>query len=104
GSLEKPTDDAVKALMVALEDSDLAVRHQTAFALSRIGSAAKSAAPALLTVLKNRELDADSRALAAQALGEMGEEAKPAIAALIAALKDDNDLVRQEAASALGNL
>ena len=104
GGFEKPTDDAVKALIVALEDSDPAVRHQTAFALSRIGSTAKSAAPALLTLLKNRELDADSRALAAQALGEMGEEAIPAIAALIAALKDESAFVRQEAASALGNI
>jgi HEAT repeat protein len=104
GGVEKPSDEVIKGLMAALEDREAGVRQQTAFALSRIGSAGKSAAPSLIELLKNKEMDPDSRALAAQALGEMGADGKSAISALIAALMDEDDFVRQEAAAALGGI
>jgi HEAT repeat protein len=44
------------------------------------------------------------RAMAASSLGRLGPEAKAAVPALTAALQDEDDMVREHAAEALGQI
>ncbi len=62
------------------------MRRIAAFALGKIGPAAKEAVPALIAALKDE--DKDVRVYAASALGHIGPAAKEAVPALEAAARD----------------
>jgi hypothetical protein len=64
----------------ALKDKDKGTRIAAAFALGKIGPAAKDAVPALIEALKDK--DRDVRSTAAQALSGIGPAAKAAVPAL----------------------
>jgi HEAT repeat protein len=80
------------------------VRAAAATALGRLGSDAKSAVPALIALLKDK--DDTPRAAAAEALGRIGVEAQDAVPALLEVLKDRqaDPQPRIRAAFALGRL
>ncbi len=84
----------VPTLIHKLKDRDKEVRFNAAYAVGKIGPAAKEAVPALIAALKD-----EYRWVAASALGKIGPAAVPA---LIAALKDEDGSVRVSAAFALG--
>jgi HEAT repeat protein len=104
GGMTAPSEEVVKALASALDDSHANVSQQAAFALGQIGESAKSALPQLLTVLKKRQTAPELLRLAAQAIGEMGPAAKEAIPELRDALKSEDALIRKAAAQALGGI
>lgn len=104
GRLESVPAKHVQTLTAGIQDKDPEVRRQTLFALVQLGPAVKAAAPALLEVVSNKELDAETRGLAAQALAELGAEPKQSVPALIDLLKEKDDYLRLRAAAALGVL
>lgn len=75
------------------------VRGGAAWALGRIGEAAKPAIPLLIDTLTSQHVSV--RRNAPRALGNFGEEAKPATAALRQLLDDEDSQVRVQAAAAL---
>ena len=88
---------AVELLIEALDsDKDEVVRWVSANALGRIGD--KKALEPLIEALKN-DVHPDVRWHAAESLGELGEE--KAVRPLTDALEDEDDWVRDFAASAL---
>ena len=92
-------DEAViRALAAALDDQDRDLRRTAADSLARLadkmGSLPADIAPALITVLADR--DRDVRVGAVRALGRSGNQA--AVSALARMLKDDDAIVRAEAA------
>jgi HEAT repeat protein len=89
------------AFVEALEDSNPEVRTKAANGLRRLGRAASAAAPALVAALADP--DAWVRVSVARALGRVGEDAA-SVDALKWALDDDEQIVRQEAATALRTL
>ncbi len=91
---------AVPALIIALEDPSVAVRHEALLALQRIGPPAQDSIPAFQKLLTSDH--ALIRTQAARALGLLGAEAEPALRELTAALKDQDISVRHEAAAAIG--
>ena len=62
------------------------------------GTAPAAAVPALIELLQRRKAVPGAREEAAEALGRIGEPAADIVPALIAALKDENAVVRQQAA------
>jgi HEAT repeat protein len=98
------SEEVVKALAGALEDSYAPVSQQAAFTLGQLGEPAKAALPKLLAVLKNRQSATELWQLAAQAIGEMGPAAKDAVGELREALKSEEPLIRKAAAQALGGI
>ena len=102
GRMGLEANDAVPALVAALQDDqDPDVRMTVAWTLCRIGE--PDAVPALAAALKDRHNDV--RAQSALSLGVMGPAAQAAVPALAAALRDDEDaMVRENAARALGNI
>ena len=88
---------AAQPLAEALRSSDERVRHRAAYGFAPLGAAA---VPAL------NELAGDDdpavRARAVDALGDVGPPARAAEAMLAAALADDENVVRELAADALG--
>jgi len=98
----KDTRPEVLAAMVAKlsgDERDLVIRP-----LSKFGSAAESAAPALIAIIDNESLGDRTRWEAIRTLGKIGPAARGAIPALIAALKDKDDDVREHAAESLGEI
>ncbi len=73
----------VSALIHKLKDKDTDVRWRAAYALGRIGPAAKEAVPVLIATLKDKEV----RTNAVFALGEIGPAAKEAVPALESAAR-----------------
>ena len=71
-------------------------------ALTELGDESRSAVPALLGLLTDKETRV--RASAARALGRIGPEAKDAVQPLIKLLKDEDAVTREQAASALGRI
>ena len=96
--------DAVPALITALEDENVYVRHLATNTLGQIGSAAKDAVPALITALGDE--NENVRFTAVHALGQIGPAAAPAVPALITAFSsgDENLHVRISAGMALGQI
>jgi len=120
GMIGPGANEAVAALIAALEDPDAQVRGIAADALGMIGPGAKQAVPALIAALK--DVHARVRGSAAAALRGIGQnpdgsfsprnlpplpakEVRPGatqvISALTTALKDPNASVRNTAADAL---
>jgi HEAT repeat protein len=91
--------EVVPALIDRLETED---RQAAARALSRFGSQALPAVPALEKLLQDP--DAGVRWNAARTLGKIGPQAAGALSSLIASLKDEDALVRENAAEALGDI
>jgi HEAT repeat protein len=99
--------EAIPALLQALRDPEKA--HLAARVLGGMGPRARSAGPALMAVLQDRQSKAEVRAEAAGALGLIGPETveggqpvfDPLVAALASALEDGSTLVRLRAALAL---
>ena len=75
------------------------VRAGAAWALGRIGPAARPAAPLLTETLASTLISV--RRNSAEALGNLGTAAKPAVPALIAALGDTDSGVRAAAAAGI---
>jgi HEAT repeat protein/lysophospholipase L1-like esterase len=90
---------AVPALVTALGSVNPRTRAQAAWALGRIGPAAKGAVPALEKVL--RDPSESVRSWATIALGSMGAEARPAFEALAQGLEDERENVRARSAEAI---
>jgi HEAT repeat protein len=98
-ALPVPTRTLVTALIAALGDPDDEVRVNAAVALASVGTEAIEPLTAALTD-KNR----DARAAAAYGLGQIGGPAASATEALIRALKDEEKVVRRQAAQALSRI
>jgi len=98
--------DAIPLLIESLASEDLEVRGTACYALGKMGPAAAEAVPELEKRLG--ELDGGMRTPFIWALmqirpGDKELEAK-AVPLLLEALKHENDLVRQEAATSLGQI
>ncbi|MBD2514033.1 HEAT repeat domain-containing protein, partial [Nostoc sp. FACHB-973] len=89
---------AVSALINALQDEDSSVRSIAAEALGKIGN--QQAVSALINALQDE--DSSVRSIAAEALGKIGNQ--QAVSALINALQDEDSSVRSIAAEALGKI
>jgi HEAT repeat protein len=89
------------------EDRNLDVRWSAAWGLGKMGAAAADAVPALVRGLVH-DPDPDVRAQIAWALGRIGSEAaawtEVIVDVLATALRDEDSLVREEAATALARL
>jgi HEAT repeats len=81
--------DAIPALSRHLQDADPLVREQAAWALRKLGTAARPAVPALIKALEDKS--AKVRGLAAGALGAIGAEARGAVPGL-EALRGDKQV------------
>jgi HEAT repeat protein len=94
GRIGKP---AVPPLIRALKSSDPSVRAWAAYAVRKVGPEARDAMPALAGLLR----DDRTAAAAAQSLSVMGA---PAVPALLEGLRNGSPLLREKAASALGDI
>ncbi len=105
-TLKKIGSTAIPVLIEALNDPDINIRKNAAFALGSMGAEAIEAVPALLAALK--DADQSLRMDVAVALRHIGptstEVLEFAIADLTNTLTDENPQVRQGAAFGLGIL
>lgn len=107
-TVELTTPTQVNSYIQQLQNRDVCIRRQAAYALSIIGDevgdeAVSIAVPALIAAL--RDEDAQVRSSAAFALGRMGDEGLSiAVAALTAALRDEDTQVRRSAAYTLKSI
>jgi HEAT repeat protein len=83
-------------------DPTARVRWQAARTLTRVAKEGKSVVPALITAIRDDDLDV--RIMAISSLGQLREAALEAVPALSQALGDDEDRVRQAAVAALVNV
>jgi len=103
GELGLAPDQAVPALLRAMQDRVGDVRWRAAEALGRYGPAAGVAVPALVRALES-DKDWLVRQAAAESLGALGPPADAAIPALTAAAKNEFEDVREAAVQALKRL
>jgi HEAT repeat protein len=96
-----PAAQAVPALIQRLEAEPGVVPGR---ALSEYRDQAIDALPALVEVLRNKELDSETRWNAARTLGKLGPGGTDAIPALVESLQDTAPTVREHAAEALGDI
>ena len=89
--------DAARPLAEALRSSDERVRRNAAYGFAPLGAAA---VPALSDLAG--DADPAVRARAVDALGDVGPPARAAATVLAGALADDEEVVREHAADALG--
>jgi WD40 repeat protein len=92
---------AVPALREALKVKDDDLVMVCAHLVNRLGKEAKSAAPELLAVIKDKEREEFVRSECVSALGYIGADAKEVVDVLVAALKDPSEEVRRAAGPAL---
>ncbi len=85
----------------ALNNPDERARYDVMIYLSRMGSAAKEAAPDLAALLRHR--DPAIRANAVRGLASIGFQASAVLPALVEALQDENQHIRYLAALTLGD-
>jgi len=90
---------AVPSLITAVASGDPRVRAQAAWALGRMGPAAKAAVPALTKALQDPQESV--RLAATVALGLLGPEARTAFPALAKGLSDPRENVRARSAEAI---
>jgi HEAT repeat protein len=100
--LEDIGTPAIPALIEALSDKDVALRHGAAKALSFFGPAAAPAVTALTRALDDQ--DVLVREWAAQSLAEIGPDAKTAVPKLTEKLKDQEGQFPLRAVDALGKI
>lgn len=96
------TENAVQALIVALDDREAMVALDAAYALVNYRQHAAPAVDALLNAMQHDQ--ALIRTTAAVALAAIGPEASPAIPQLIHSLDDSDTGVRRAAAQAIGRI
>jgi len=92
---------AVPFLVQVLRGDDPAARTLAIEALIDLGPGARSAAPALIEVLDDRDADFIPRVFSSLALRKIGPDAREATPALVRALGDGDDRVRRSAARTL---
>jgi HEAT repeat protein len=92
---------AVPALREALKLKDDDLVMVCAHLVTRLGKEAKSAAPELLAVIKDKEREEFVRSECVAALSYIGADGKEVVDALVAALKDPSEEVRRRAGPAL---
>ncbi len=92
---------AIPALIETLSDPEYMVRFYAVLTLSRMGSDASNAVPALTKFVGNAGNNDAARAAAAHALGEIGTKAESALPTLKAALKESDSYLRGQAAAAI---
>jgi len=90
--------EALPALIKALQDKSLHVRHRSALTLGPMGPNAEKAVPALIQLLQ------DDVSTAAQALGDIGPGAHAAVPAILSALQKDGGVQEANLYSALGRI
>jgi HEAT repeat protein len=93
---------AIGDLRGALDDFDDNVRWQAIVALGRIGDAARSEIPRIVTALD--DIDCDVRAAAAETLAQLGVASPEVIRPLLQRRKDQHGIVRASAHWALWQL
>jgi len=99
GHLQKHASPAAQTLINSLEDSNAGVRASAANAIGQIPSA-KEAIPALTFCLTDSDSNVVSAAV--MSLGRFGALAATAAPALLTCLVEGNEVVRREAAVAIG--
>jgi HEAT repeat protein len=97
-----PEPEHVRAVAELLADKNEGVRHGAALNLLRMGPAAASAIPQLLTAL--RDEDQFVRTAAVRALGHICPQDDAVLAALGAALQDESAMVRRRTLDTLGEI
>ncbi len=103
GLLDGRTDEAMFVLIAALNDEDVCVRKAAVLSMYEIiPPGPKEAVPGLVSALKDKTFDSESRKLAAYAIGKVGPEARTAVPQLDEALGDKD--LRYAAADALGRI
>jgi len=99
-----PASDAVmSALQGALKDRSTSVRNNAILTLGKHGTRARSAAPALASIVRNSG-NAYSRSFASTALGQIGSPTEDVVSALVRAMGDGNTSVRAAAKLSLEQL
>lgn len=93
---------AISTLVPLLKDEDARGRRWSAWALGRIGAAAKETVPELIELLADE--DARVRHASCWALGMIGEAAKPAVPHLTRLIDDRVSFVRSYAVWSLGEI
>lgn len=91
-ALSQMNVQAISPLIIALEHKDPIVRSGAAYALGKMGPIAKSAAPALTALLRDREYYV--RRDSARALRGLSVRDSDVLNALVEALTDDDEIVR----------
>jgi HEAT repeat protein len=102
GPFFEEREQALPALIKALEDEDNHVRSATARAIARMGPRATTAIPALTRALTDADVNVPGAA--ARALGAIGPDAAPSVPALRKALGDKSQTLSRYAAIALGGI
>jgi HEAT repeat protein len=97
-----PEPEHVRAVTEMLTDNNQGVRHGAALNLGRMGPAAASAVPQLLTAL--RDEDQFVRTAAVRALGRICPQDDAVLAALGTALQDKSAMARRGALDTLGEI
>jgi HEAT repeat protein len=95
---------ATPALISVLQDPDPEIRSEAISTLGKVGLAAKAAIPKLISILQDKNQNANILASTADTLGKMGTAAKAAVPTLIASTQDPNKNVRFNSISALGDI
>lgn len=101
-AIEPPADQAVPALVAALEGGSVNV--PVLRALSTFGPAAEPALELLRKSLNDTSLDPEVRWNSARTIGKMRAAGAPAIPDLITHLNDPAERLREHAAEALGDI
>ncbi|QEL20686.1 HEAT repeat domain-containing protein [Limnoglobus roseus] len=101
GRMTRAPGPALTAVTAALKDKDVWVRIAAAEALTGVGPAVESAAPALIDALRVRREDWEHASIA-WALTKAGPAAAPAVPQLVELLKSKDDRAVRAAARALG--
>jgi len=100
GSAFSDDPPELAALLKNLKSTEAVMKRKAAKSIGELGPAARSAAPALTSVLQ-RDRDSLVRQNAAEALGRINSEPKTTIPALAKAMKDEDREVMTAAALAL---
>jgi HEAT repeats len=100
---EDPDGSVVRALARAIEDEEPWVRRWVAAALGNDSLDATIAVPALVRLLDEEEVPA-IRVAAVHAVGRHAPHAAPAVAALVHIVAEEDDLIREMASWALGEI
>lgn len=97
------SDEVVTALSSALRDRSTSVRNNAILTLGKHGARSRSAAPALVAILKSNG-NAYTRSFAGTALGQIGSPTDDVVAALVSAMGDGSQSVRAAAKHSLALL
>ncbi|MFL5340755.1 MAG: HEAT repeat domain-containing protein [Gemmataceae bacterium] len=100
GDIHPDDPRVIPALIAELDGPDKATALRP---LSQYGKAAKSAVPKLCQIMES-DPESEVRWNAIRTLGKIGPDARQAVPLLIKRLKDEDNLIREHAAEALGDI